>query len=81
MFSMNKSKVLDEVQIPFNFVNRRHYSEYVKFYLHYSYTFKIENLTSITVIRFFFPQLSPVLNIVSGGIVIVIYLFIFVVLY
>ena len=32
MFSMTKSRELDEVQTPFNFVKRRHYGEDVKFY-------------------------------------------------
>ena len=31
MFSMTKSRELDEVQTPFNFVRRRHYGEDVKF--------------------------------------------------
>ena len=34
MFSMIKSWELNEVQTPFNFVNRRHYGEDVKFYHH-----------------------------------------------
>ena len=33
MFSMTKSRVLDEVQTPFYFVNRHLYGEDVKFYL------------------------------------------------
>ena len=32
MFSMTKSRELDEVQAPFYFVNRWHYGEDVKFY-------------------------------------------------
>ena len=32
MFSMTKSRELDDVQTPFYFINRRHYGEDVKFY-------------------------------------------------
>ena len=33
MFSKTKSTVLDEVQTPYYFVNKRHYGEDVNFYL------------------------------------------------
>ena len=35
MFSMTKSRELDEVQMRFYFVSRRHYGEDVKFYQNY----------------------------------------------
>ena len=39
MFSMTKSRELDELQRQDADVNRRHYGEDVKFYPHFSYRF------------------------------------------